>query len=227
MAESARYCYPYPRPAVTTDVVLFTLRQRRLQLLLIRRANPPHAGMWALPGGFLDMDEDLDRCAARELAEETGLQGLYLEQLYSFGRPDRDPRGRVISVAYYALAPAQRLATPSAASDAAEVAWYPLDELPALAFDHADIIAMAHRRLAAKLEYSSIGLQLMPEAFTLSELQQVYEAVRGQPLDKRNFRKRMLALGEIEETGRLRRNGKHRPAREYRIKHPRRVEYRK
>jgi 8-oxo-dGTP diphosphatase len=227
MADPAQYCYPYPRPAVTTDVVLFTLRQRRLQLLLIRRARPPHAGMWALPGGFLDMDEDLDRCAARELAEETGLQGLYLEQLYSFGRPDRDPRGRVISVAYYALAPAQRLATPSAASDAAEVAWYPLNALPALAFDHADIIAMAHQRLAAKLEYSSIGLQLMPETFTLSELQQVYEAVRGQPLDKRNFRKRMLALGEIEETGRLRRNGQHRPAREYRIKHPQRVEYRK
>jgi 8-oxo-dGTP diphosphatase len=225
MQARATYCYDYPHPAVTTDVVVFTLREQRLQLLLIRRANPPFADMWALPGGFLDIDEDIDRCAARELAEETGLSGVYLEQLYTFGRPDRDPRDRVISVAYYALAPEHRLAEPKAASDAAEVAWFPADALPPLAFDHGDIIAMAHRRLVAKLDYSNIALQFMPETFTLSELQRVYEAVRGEALDKRNFRKHILALGQIEATGALRRSGKHRPAREYRIKHPERVEY--
>lgn len=224
MPAAAPHCYDYPRPALTTDVVVFTLREQQLQLLLIRRAQPPFAGMWALPGGFLDMDEDIDRCAARELAEETGVSGVYLEQLYTFGRPNRDPRGRVISVAYYALVPAHRLPDPQAASDAAAVAWFPVAQLPRLAFDHADIIAMARQRLAAKLEYSTIALQLLPEVFTLSELQRVYEAVQGAPLDKRNFRKRILALDLIEETGRLRRSGKHRPAREYRIKHPQRVE---
>jgi len=225
MPAATRHCYDYPRPAVTTDVVVFTLRDQQLQLLLIRRANPPHAGMWALPGGFLDLDEDLDHCARRELAEETGVEGVYLEQLYTFGRPGRDPRGRVISVAYYALAPEQRLAAARAASDAAELAWFPVDTLPPLAFDHHDIIALARRRLAAKLSYSNLALQLMPETFTLSELQHVYELVQGEALDKRNFRKRILALGQIEETGRLRRSGRHRPAREYRIKHPQRVEY--
>jgi 8-oxo-dGTP diphosphatase len=227
MQPQSRHCYDYPRPALTTDVVIFTLREQRLQLLLIRRRNDPHAGMWALPGGFLDMTEDIERCAQRELEEETGVSGVYLEQLYTFGRPDRDPRGRVISVAYYALVPEQRLPEPQAASDAAEVGWFPVDALPPLAFDHAGIIAMAHQRLVAKLEYSTIALQLMPEHFTLSELQHVYEAVLGEPLDKRNFRKRILALGHIEETGRLRRTGRHRPAREYRIRHPQRVEYHK
>lgn len=225
MPARHQHCYDYPHPAVTTDVVIFTLRGQRLQLLLIRRRNPPFADMWALPGGFLDIDEDLDRCAARELEEETGLSGLYLEQLYTFGRPDRDPRERIISVAYYALVPEHRLSEPRAASDASGLAWFPVDELPPLAFDHSDIIALAHRRLVAKLSYSNIALQFMPETFTLSELQRVYETVQGETLDKRNFRKRILALGQIEETGRQRRSGKHRPAREYRIKHPERVEY--
>jgi len=218
------HCYDYPRPALTTDVVVFTLREQQLQLLLIRRANPPHAGMWALPGGFLDMGEDLERCAQRELEEETGVSGVYLEQLYSFGKPDRDPRGRVISVAYFALVPEHRLPAPRAASDAAEVAWFPVSKLPPLAFDHGDIIAMAQQRLVAKLAYSSIALQFLAETFTLGELQQVYEIVQGESLDKRNFRKRILALDLIEETGQLRRTGRHRPAREYRIKHPQRME---
>jgi 8-oxo-dGTP diphosphatase len=227
MPVPSRHCYDYPHPAVTTDVVVFTLREQRLHLLLIRRVNPPYADMWALPGGFLDIDEDLDRCAARELAEETGLSGLFLEQLYTFGRPDRDPRDRVISVAYYALLPEHRLSEPHAASDAAAVGWFPVDELPPLAFDHGDIIRLAHQRLVAKLDYSNIALQFMPETFTLSELQRVYESVRGEALDKRNFRKHIMARGQIEETGGQRRSGKHRPAREYRIKQPDRVEYTK
>ena len=225
MQPADNHCYPYPHPAVTTDVVVFTIRQRRLQLLLIRRGNSPFQGMWALPGGFLDIDEDLKACAQRELAEETGIDGVYLEQLYTFGKPGRDPRERVISVAYYALLPQHVLTEPRAASDADEVAWFPLGELPELAFDHGEIIARAHRRLADKLDYSTIAFQFMADRFTLSELQGVYEAVLEETLDKRNFRKRILALGQIEETGSLRRNGKHRPAREYRIKHPERVEY--
>jgi 8-oxo-dGTP diphosphatase len=223
-APRETFSYPYPHPAVTTDVVVFTIREGRLHILLVRRSNPPHQGEWSLPGGFLDIDEDLDACAARELEEETGISGLFLEQLYTFGATHRDPRERVISVTYYALVPQDALATPRAASDAAEVGWFAFESLPKLAFDHAEIIAMAHRRLVAKLDYSSIALQFMPGTFTLSELQRVYEALLSQTLDKRNFRKRILALDLIEETGRSRRNGKHRPAREYRARHPKRVE---
>ena len=223
-APEATFSYPYPHPAVTTDVVVFTIRERRLNILLVKRANPPFTDCWALPGGFLDIDEDLDACAARELEEETGLSGLYLEQLYTFGATDRDPRERVISVTYYALVPLDALATPRAASDAADVGWHPLDELPQLAFDHARIVDMAHDRLVAKLDYSTIAFGFMPKTFTLSELQDVYEILLNQPLDKRNFRKRMLSLGLVEETGKQRRNGNHRPAREYRVRHPERVE---
>lgn len=223
-APQETFSYRYPHPAVTTDVVVFTILAGRLNLLLVKRANPPYKGDWALPGGFLDIDEDLDTCAARELEEETGVSGVYLEQLYTFGATHRDPRERVISVTYYALVPEHAVATPRAASDAADVGWHAFDELPELAFDHDQIIEMAHRRLVAKLDYSTIAFQFMSDTFTLSELQCVYETLLNQPLDKRNFRKRILSLDLIEETGKLRRTGKHRPAREYRVKHPRRVE---
>ena len=221
---SDTFTYPYPHPAVTTDVVVFTIRNARLSILLVKRANPPHQGEWALPGGFLDIDEDLDACAARELEEETGISDVYLEQLYTFGATDRDPRERVISVTYYALLPQDSPTTPRAASDAADVGWHTVEDLPELAFDHARIIGMAHKRLVAKLEYSTIAFQFMPETFTLSELQCVHEALLNQSLDKRNFRKRILSLDLIEETGKKSRRGKHRPAREYRARHPERVE---
>jgi 8-oxo-dGTP diphosphatase len=221
---SGNYSYVYPHPAVSTDVVVFTVIDERLQLLLIRRSGEPFRGCWALPGGFLDIDEDLDACAARELAEETGVTGVYLEQLYSFGRPDRDPRERIISVAYYALVPANRIQV-GAASDAAEAAWFPIANLPELAFDHGEIIAMAHQRLVAKLDYSTIAFQLLAETFTLGELQQVYETLIDAELDKRNFRKWALALEQIEETGELRRRGSHRPARVYRLRERDRLHY--
>jgi 8-oxo-dGTP diphosphatase len=217
------FCYQYPHPAVTTDVVLFSIRDGRLQLLLIRRGREPHRGMWALPGGFLDINEDLDQCAKRELQEETGLKDIYLEQLYTFGRPERDPRERVISVTYYALVCSDRLQA-KASSDADEVAWFPMDRLPDLAFDHHEIIQLAHTRLVSKLSYSTVAFQFMPETFTLSELQSVYEILRNEKLDKRNFRKSILALNQIEETGEQRRNGTHRPARVYRVKNPHSVE---
>jgi 8-oxo-dGTP diphosphatase len=213
------YTYQYPHPAVTTDVVLFTIRDEQLEVLLIRRANEPFRDRWALPGGFVDIDEDLADCAKRELEEETGVTDVYLEQLYTFGAPQRDPRERVISVTYYALAPADRL-TVRAASDAAEAAWFPSRRLPPLAFDHHAIIQMAHERLAAKLDYSTIALQFMPEKFTLTQLQSVYEVVLGEKLDKRNFRKRIMALDCIEECGERFREGNHRPARLYQVRSP-------
>jgi 8-oxo-dGTP diphosphatase len=216
------YCYPYPHPAVTTDVVIFSIRDQRLVLLLVKRANPPFRDSWALPGGFLDIDEDLVDCAQRELREETGVRGVYLEQLYTFGRPDRDPRERVISVVYLALVPSDRIQL-EAASDASDARWFPRDELPVVAFDHEEIIHLAHRRLVAKLDYSTIAFQFMAEEFTLSELQRVYEILLDQPLDKRNFRKWILALEHIEETGEQRRTGNHRPARVYRATNPERV----
>jgi 8-oxo-dGTP diphosphatase len=218
-----QFCYPHPHPAVTTDVVLFTIREEKLQLLLIRRRNAPFRGQWALPGGFLDLDEDLAACALRELEEETGVGNVYLEQLYTFGAPRRDPRERVISVAYYGLAPSENLAL-KPDSDAAEAAWFALDDLPELAFDHREIVEKARERLVAKLEYSTIAFQFLPRQFTLSELQNVYEIIRSEPIDKRNFRKWVLGRNLIEETGGERRNGSHRPARLFRNKHPGRVE---
>jgi len=218
------YSYEYPHPAVTTDIVIFTLESDELKVLLIRRALDPFRDSWALPGGFIEIGEDLENCALRELEEETGVTGVYLEQLYTFGRPDRDPRERVITVAYYALVPIDRL-TLRAASDASEVAWMPCKQLPALAFDHAQIIQLALERLAAKIDYSTIALQFMPQRFTIGELQRVYEAILGVPQDKRNFRKRVMAYGCIEPTGETRRNGNHRPAQLFTVTTPGRVEY--
>jgi 8-oxo-dGTP diphosphatase len=213
------YTYEYPHPAVTVDIVIFTVRDDRLKLLLIRRAGEPYRGKWALPGGFIRLDEDLTEAARRELAEETGVSGVYLEQLYTFGAPARDPRERVITVAYYALIPSDRLQL-RAATDAEAVGWFGMDELPVLAFDHDDIIAMAHRRLIAKLDYSTIAFQFLADEFTLTELQSVYEIILREELDKRNFRKWVLALEQIEETGGERRDGAHRPAKLYRVSRP-------
>jgi 8-oxo-dGTP diphosphatase len=224
MTASPPFCYDHPHPAVTTDVVLFTIRGGRLQLLLIRRGGRPFKGHWALPGGFVDIDEDLEHGALRELEEETGVSGVYLEQLRTYGAPGRDPRERVISVAYYALAPSERLVL-NASSDADEACWFPIGALPPLAFDHGEIIRNAHERLVAKLDYSTIAFQFMSERFTLSELQEVYEILLDAELDKRNFRKWALALEQIEETGEQRRRGSHRPARLYRLRHPDRIHF--
>lgn len=220
---ATQFCYKHPHPAVTTDIVLFTVRNDRLQVLLIQRRNPPFQGSWALPGGFIDLEEDLADGAKRELKEETGIQNVYLEQLYTFGKPARDPRERVISVAYYALTPSEAL-TLQPASDATAAGWFAFDDLPELAFDHRDIIDKAHERLVAKLDYSTIAFQFLPKQFTLSELQDVYEIIRSEPLDKRNFRKWILGRNLIESTGTERRNGSHRPAQLFRTKRPGRVE---
>ncbi len=206
----------YPRPAVTVDVVIFTLREGDLQVLLIRRKNPPFQGMWAIPGGFIRIDESLEEAALRELEEETGVRDVYLEQLYTFGDPDRDPRGRVITVAYFALVPADAV-HPRAGDDAAEARWWSMYGLPPLAFDHDKILAYALQRLRYKLEYTAVGFELLPETFTLSELQAAYEVILGEKLDKRNFRRKILSAGILEETGEYR-TGEGRPAKLYRFR---------
>lgn len=218
------FSYKYPHPAVTTDIVLFTIDQGELKVLLIERAAEPYMNQWALPGGFVNIDEDLRAAAVRELQEETGVSGVYLEQLYTYGKPDRDPRERVITVAYYAMIAMDKINI-EAASDVKDVRWFTYQRLPRLAFDHDRIIRMAHDRLTSKVDYSTIAFQFMPDDFTLGELQRVYETIQGEPLDKRNFRKRIMTYACLEDTGRKRRNGNHRPARLYTVKSPGKVEY--
>ena len=199
---------------VTVDIVIFTIQEGVLKVLLVKRGIPPFAGQSAIPGGFVLEDEDLDQAALRELSEETGVSDVYLEQLYSFGKPDRDPRGRVVTVAYFALISADRKL--KAGSDAAEAAWYAVDDLPSLAFDHAAILSYALERLRNKLEYTTVGFQLLPEKFTLTELQEVYEAILGKELDKRNFRRKMSVLKILKPLKEYRRGGQ-RPAQLYRF----------
>lgn len=199
---------------VTVDIVIFTIQQGTLKVLLVRRRIPPFVDQFALPGGFVLEDEDLEQAALRELGEETGVSDIYLEQLYSFGDPERDPRGRIITVAYFALISADRKL--NAGSDAKEAAWYPTNDLPPLAFDHANILNYALERLSNKLEYTTVGFQLLPEKFTLTELQEVYEAILGKKLDKRNFRRKMSVLKILKPLKEYRRGGQ-RPAQLYRF----------
>ncbi len=212
------YTYDYPRPSVTVDCVIFGLdAQQKVNVLLIQRKNDPFAGQWAMPGGFVDMDEDLETAALRELEEETGVHDLFIEQLFTFGAPDRDPRGRVISVAYYALVNLEHHPI-EAASDARRVQWFPVNDVPELAFDHAHIFRVALERLRAKVRYQPIGFELLPPTFTLTQLQNLYENILGieSGLNKRNFRTRILKMGVLQEVG-VQEGVAHRPARLYRF----------
>jgi 8-oxo-dGTP diphosphatase len=200
---------------VTVDIVIFTVRERTLQVLLVRRGVPPFEGQYAIPGGFILEGESLEQAAKRELQEETGVRDVFLEQLYSFGDPARDPRGRIITVAYYALISSERNSL-AAGSDASEARWFLMSELPALAFDHKQILDYAVERLRNKLEYTTVGFQLLPEKFTLGELQSVYETILGRRLDKRNFRRKMALLGVLKPLREWQRAGR-KPARLYRF----------
>ena len=217
----------FPRPSVTVDLVIFTIVDCRLRLLLIRRKQEPFRGRWALPGGFVDVGdafrdqgEDLDAAAHRELREETGLSGCFLEQLYTFGDAGRDPRMRVVSVAYYALIRPDLAPLVRAGSDAADVRWFEVDRLPRLAFDHGRIVDKAVHRLRGKLDYTNIAFELVPATFTVADLRRVHEIVKGTAYDPANFRRKFLCLldaGVIEEAP-GRRATATRPARVYRFR---------
>jgi 8-oxo-dGTP diphosphatase len=208
--------YDYPRAALTVDCVVFGLDEQELKVMLIQRGLPPFEGKWALPGGFVRLEETLDEAARRELEEETGLSKIFLEQLYTFSGVDRDPRERVVSVAYYALVNLRDHQV-HAATDARDAGWFGVHDAPSLAFDHAEILRVALERLRGKLRYQPVGFELLPKKFTLSELQHLYELVLERTLDKRNFRKRVLAMDLLEETDEVQQDVAHRAARLYRF----------
>ncbi len=214
--DAGGFTYRWPRPAVTVDCVVFGHGDEGLSVLLVERGEEPFAGAWALPGGFVRERESLEDAARRELEEETGLTLSFLEQLYTFGAPERDPRGRVITVAFYALVKELAQPPPVATGDAASARWFRETELPELAFDHRDILRTARERLRGKVRWQPIGFELLPELFTLSELQRLYEVVLERDLDKRNFRRKVLSLGILEESDEVQR-GPGRPARLYRF----------
>jgi 8-oxo-dGTP diphosphatase len=210
------YTYQYARPALTVDCVVFGLDDEDLKVLLIQRKHDPFAGRWALPGGFVDVGEAPEQAARRELEEETGLGDVFLEQLYTFGDPDRDPREHVVSVAHYALVNV-RDARVGAADDARDAGWFRVRKPPPLAFDHDKILRMAHERLKSRLRREPLGFEFLPRSFTLSQLQRLYETILGTTIDKRNFRRRVLRTGLLVPTGQTQKEVAHRAARLYRF----------
>ena len=202
------YQYEYPHPAVSTDVVAFTVLSNALRVLLIRRDKPPFQSQLALPGGFVRIDEELNNAALRVLNEKTPLTQVYIEQLQTFGETRRDPRERVISVVYLAIIPSHRIL-------AHINLWHDVSEITQLAFDHSAIIKVAHQRLRSKLNYSSIAFRFLPTVFTLTEVQNIYQIILGKTLEKRNFRKKLLAREILKDTGDMSKGGAHRPARLY------------
>ncbi len=210
------YTYKYPRCALTVDCVVFGFTEGELNILLIERGQAPFKGFWALPGGFVKLDEMLNEAARRELYEEAGLSNVFLEQLYTFGAVDRDPRERVVSVAYYALVKSSAHEA-RAATDATNARWFPISGIPKLAFDHDNIVRTAVARLQAKVRYQPIGFELLPPKFTLSQLQHLYEAILQTTLDKRNFRKKVLSYDLLVPLKETLQSGRHRPAQLFRF----------
>jgi len=208
------YTYEFPRPSLTVDVVVFGLDEGDLKALLIQRDLAPFQGRWALPGGFVRIDETLEEAAKRELQEETGVGNVYLEQLYTIGELNRDPRERVVTVAYYALVNLSDHRI-KATTDARDAAWFAVNDLPKLAFDHDRIVDLALTRLKGKVRYQPIGFELLPRRFTLSQLQRLYETVLERPLDKRNFRKKILSMDLLIELDEIEQDVAHRAARLY------------
>lgn len=208
------HTYQYPRPALSVDCVVFAIDEDRLKVLLVRRGQAPFKGEWALPGGFVRMQETTDEAARRELQEETGVSGAFLEQLYTFSAVERDPRERVVSVAYFALV---RTSALEAGTDADDAGWFDTEQAPALAFDHAQILEVALERLRGKVRYQPLGFELLPPKFTLGQLQRLYECILGRALDKRNFRRAILNMSILDELDELEAGVNHRPSRLYRF----------
>ena len=216
MEKEKKYCYEYPRPALTTDCVIFGFDGLKIKVLLIERGIEPYKGMWAFPGGFVHEDESTEEGAKRELKEETGLENIFIEQLYTFSDISRDPRGRVVSVAYYALVNLKDHKV-IAGDDAKNARWFGIDEIPSLAFDHEKIFRTALLRLKGKIRYQPIGFELLPEKFTLSELQHLYEAILEIKLDKRNFRKKIKKMNLLIELEEKQQNVRHKAANYYKF----------
>jgi 8-oxo-dGTP diphosphatase len=190
------YSYKYPHPAVTADCVIFGFDGVSIKVLLIQRGIEPYKGQWAFPGGFLKMDETVEECAKRELEEETGLKSASVEQFYTFSAVNRDPRERVITVAHYALV---RLSEVKGGDDAASAKWFAMNEIPSLAFDHDRILRLAVKCLKERICFEPIGFELLPEVFTMTELQNLYEAILEVKFDRRNFYNKMLKLGILSD----------------------------
>ena len=209
-----KYIYDYPRPAVTTDCVILGFNENQLKVLLVERAIEPFFGYWALPGGFIYMEETADECAKRILQKETKLTDIYMEQLYTFATVDRDPRFRVISIGYYALVKLSDYNV-QAGIDESNVKWFSLDEIPQLAFDHTSILEKTLERLKGKIRYRPIGFELLPEKFTLPELRYLYEVILQVQLDDRNFRKKILGYGLLIDTGEVQRGARNRAPKLY------------
>ncbi|MBR6488948.1 MAG: NUDIX hydrolase [Muribaculaceae bacterium] len=206
--EEKKYCYRYPHPAVTTDCVIFGFDGTNLKVLLVERGIEPFKGKWALPGGFLKLDEDAEQGARRELKEETGLETAYIRQFHTFTAPDRDPRERVITISYYALV---RLQEVVGGDDAARAEWFDLDQIPPLAFDHDRILNMATSELRRQIHFEPIGFELLPKQFTIKQLQLLYEAILGVKFDRRNFYKKMQHLGLLIQVSDGDKNTKNHP----------------
>ena len=201
---------------ITTDVVIFTIKDNKLQVLLVKRANEPFKGRWAIPGGFIRLSENLDNAALRILKEKTNVDNIYLEQLYTFGDPLRYPSSRVITCAYFALIRSDDIKLSFDNSQGiTEVQWHEVYNLPTLAFDHKEIIEYSIKRMRERLEFCPISFQLLPEKFTLTELQKSYELILDMKLDKRNFRKKVLTGSVLKELNEYTKIGSKRPARLY------------
>ena len=206
----------YQKPSVTVDIIIFTIKGREIKVLLVKRSLEPFKDMWAIPGGFIHINESLEEATKRELEEETGVKDVYLEQLYSFGDPERDPRGRVITVSYFALINSEKIKL-KATTDVSEASWFSIKTLPKLAFDHKKILDYAIKRLRWKFEYTTVSFSLLPKKFTLSQLQEIYETVFDKEFDKRNFRKKILSLDLLKEEE-VNKNVSYRPPHLYSLK---------
>jgi len=209
----------YLKPAVTADIIVFTIKENDLKVLLIKRKIEPFKGKWAIPGGFVHLNENLEQAAKRELEEETGVKEVYLEQLYTFGDVHRDPRGRVITVSYFALINSEKSKQKlKASTDASEARWFSTSFLPSLSFDHNKILEYAIKRLKWKFEYTTIAFSLLPKKFTLTQLQKIYEIVFNKEFDKRNFRKKLFSLNILEPTKEIQEDVSYRPPKLYSLK---------
>lgn len=206
----------FKKPSVTADIVIFTIKDNDLKILLIKRNLAPFKNSWAIPGGFVRIDESLEDAAKRELEEETGIRDIYLEQLYTFGNTNRDPRGRVITVAHMALINSEKIKL-SASTDASDARWFSIKKIPSLAFDHKNILDYSLKRLRWKLEYTPLVFSLLPKTFTISQIQKIYEIVFNKEFDKRNFAKKIISLNILKEEG-IKKHVAHRPPMLYSLK---------